>query len=162
MKRIGCLLLSWVFIFASFTIHTIAETINSTRNIDTIVQYYDDGSYLTVSAPQLTLLKSVRSTLTTIEAEQFAKFTNSSGELEWEYTLTATFSYVYGSSVTCTDASYDYSIYDTSWKFSNGSASHSGATAYGYGTFKNKVLFITTKTINVDLSITCDVYGNLS
>ncbi len=126
------------------------------------VIYYDDGSYMTIYAPIFTVSEATRSSTKTITATMPATYSDSSGALEWEYTLTATFSYVYGVSATCTNADYSYTIYNDLWKFSDGSTSRSGATAYGYGTFKNKFLFITTKTVEIDLSMTCDVYGNLS
>ncbi|MBO5969095.1 MAG: hypothetical protein J6S14_11435 [Clostridia bacterium] len=162
MKKISCILLAFVFVMTLFVAPINAETINEKQSFESTVIEYEDGSYLTIFVPEFTMVNSMRSTATTILAEQPARFTNSSGEIEWEYTLTATFSYVYGSSATCTNASYDYTIYENSWEFSNGSSSRSGATAYGYGTFKNKFLFVTTKTINVDLSMTCDIYGNVS
>lgn len=117
---------------------------------------------MTISAPIIAVSNFSRATLTTIEANRYVEYTNSSGENEWKYTLTATFSYIYGSAVVCTDSDYDYTIYDDSWNFSDGSTTRSGGTAYGYGTFKNKFLFVTTQTVEIDLSITCDVYGNLS
>ena len=53
-------------------------------------------------------------------------------------------------------------IYDSSWTFSNGSATRSGNTAYGKGHYTKKVLFITTKNYDVDISVSCDKYGNIS
>ena len=101
-------------------------------------------------------------TTKTITGDKISTFTNASGELEWKYTLSATFSYVAGSSVNCTSASYDEEIYHTQWSFSNGAATKSGDTAIGTGKFTCKILFITVKTSNVNLSIVCDTYGNLA
>jgi hypothetical protein len=158
-KLIGLILsLSIVCSLLIFPANASSE-LSITDSAPTIITF-EDGSYLTISPIQS--YESNSRAITTKNAYQLYTFTNTSGELEWEFVLNATFNYVYGTSVTCTAASYDYTIYANSWKFSDGSASYSGATAHGYGTFKNKVLFITTKTINAELEITCDVYGNLS
>lgn len=162
MKRISCLLLSLIFITALFAIPANAEEIADTGDIVGSVHTFEDGSYIIIGVPKISLVPLMRSNSLSLSAEIPASFINASNEIEWEYTLTATFSYVYGVSATCTNADYSYTIYDDSWKFSDGSTSRSGATAYGYGTFKNKFLFITTKTVEIDLSMTCDVYGNLS
>ena len=94
--------------------------------------------------------------------EKYATFEDSAGKVEWEYTLSAAFSYVSGSSSTCTSASYSKNIYDSSWSFSDGSATKSGNVATGKGKFVCKILFIPYKTYTIDLSITCDIYGKLS
>lgn len=160
MKKSICLFLTIIIclicvIPANATVQTF-EAVNS----ETVIMY-EDGSYLIIS-PIYCIENNSRATSNTKNAYQTYTYSNSSGEILWQFVLNATFSYVYGTSVTCTDASYDYTINETSWDFSDGSTSVSGATAHGYGTFKNKFLFITTKTVNAELAITCDVYGNLS
>ena len=162
MKRISCLLLTLIFIASLLAAPANAEEIADNRDIVGSLQTFEDGSYIIIGVPKISIIPMARSNSVSFSAEMPARFINSSNEIEWEYFLTATFSYVYGVSATCTNASYSYTIYDDSWKFSDGSTSRSGATAYGYGTFKNKFLFVTTKTVEIDLSMTCDVYGNLS
>ena len=159
MKRIICLSLSFLL---SFIMIVPAYAADDQNNFTDNVIYFDDGSYLTVHTPVITASNNPRSTSNTITATRPITYTNRNGEIEWEYNLVATFSYVYGSSVTCTNATYNYTINKNSWHFSNGSTSRSGGTAYGYGTFKDKVLFITTQTVNIDTYLTCDIYGNLS
>lgn len=82
--------------------------------------------------------------------------------VEWEYILSAEFNVVEGVSSTCTNVSYAQNIYKSVWSFSDGGTSKSGNTAYGYGTFKRKALFITLEKQIIDLAFTCDLYGNLS
>lgn len=160
MKKILSLFLAIVICGICIVPANAESEMLHTDNSGTVV-VYEDGSSLTISPIQYIEINS-RATASTQDAYRTYTYKNSSDEIEWEFILNATFSYVYGSSVTCTDTSYDYTIYKDSWKFSDGSTSSSGGTAYGYGTFKNKFLLITTKTINVEAEITCDVYGNLS
>lgn len=129
----------------------------------TTVIYYDDGSSLTISPIYGVQEKSMaRAGEQTVSGGRDVTFADPNGTLEWKYTLSATFSYVSGVSSTCTSASYTKTIYDNDWSFSNGSATKSGNTAYGKGHFTKKVLFITIKNYDIDISISCDKYGKLS
>ena len=133
-------------------------------NIDgyTIVTF-DDGSVLKISPIIWSEENFVAySTEKTISGHKTASFTDSSGNLEWQYTLYATFSYIEGVSATCTNTYYTHNIYASGWSFSDGAATTSGNVAQGLGIFVKKFLFITTKTYNIDISITCDIYGNVT
>lgn len=161
MKKAISIILSVILICSLSILPMNAESIFQEAFNDATVIMFEDGSYLTIT-PIQSYVSNSRATSTTKNAYRTYTFNNASNEVQWEFVLNATFSYVYGTSVTCTNATYNYTIYEDSWEFSNGSASRSGATAHGYGTFKNKFLFVTTKTVNAELAITCDVYGNLS
>ena len=127
------------------------------------ITYYDDGSYLVISSVSVTESSTVaRASAQNKIGTREAKFVDSDGNVEWKYTLAASFTYTYGSSVSCIWASYDNNIYDDAWTFSNGSSSRSGNIGYGKGHYTKKVLFITVKNYDIDLSISCDKYGNLS
>lgn len=165
-KRILSLLFTVLFIF------TVAPSVFATNDIawnaqtDTEVVYLDNGSYLTIT---LISQNSSPLSLTSSSSTSFVKTgskvvdcRDKNGDLEWQYTLYSEFSVVEGTSATCTSATYTQTIYRDDWSFSNGNATKSGNTAYGVGTFKRKVLFITVDTVNIDISISCDVYGNLS
>lgn len=130
----------------------------------TTTVYYEDGSILTISAVyNVAENESIsRATSETTSGSRDAYFTDGNGDLEWKYTLSASFSYVPGVSSSCTSASYSNSTYDSSWSFSEGSATKSGSTAYGKGKYVKQILFVTVNTYNIDLSISCDVNGNLS
>ncbi|MGM9681333.1 MAG: hypothetical protein ACI3XR_07500 [Eubacteriales bacterium] len=118
------------------------------------VIYYEDGSKLTVSPARIVETQSsARATSKTVSSGRDATFTDSDGTLQWKYTLTATFSYVEGVSSTCTNASYTQTIYDSSWTFSDGSATKSGNVATGSGKYVKKILFITVNTYNIDIHL---------
>ncbi len=84
------------------------------------------------------------------------------GKLIWKYVLTGEYTVVDGVSSVCTNAYYTYTINDSKWSINDPSTSYSDNVAYGYCVFKKKVLFITTNTITVDISLTCDVNGVIS
>lgn len=126
------------------------------------VIYFDDGSYLQISAVRTVETQSnTRATLTTV-GEKDMTFVNGDGEVEWTYTLTGYFTYTPGLTSACVDAAYTSDIYDSAWSFSNGSAVTSGNTAYGYGSYVKKILFVTIDQYDINISISCDTYGNLS
>ena len=124
------------------------------------VVYFDDGSTLTYS-PVKVIEEQVSPyvTVQTKNAYKEAKFTNTNGTVEWVYTLTASFTYVEGLSCKCTSATYTKTIYDNNWTFSNGSATFNDRTAYGKGHFTKKLLGITVKNYDIDITIKCDTYG---
>ncbi len=170
MKKIIICLLLVSIVFSTLSFCTFADEDQNTNAVQTVkasdgstITYFDDGSFLTVS-PVREIGSSVATYATdkTASGSKDVTFTDANGNLDWTYTLTATFSYVYGVSSTCTSASYTKEIYDNDWSFSDGSATKSGNVATGKGKFVCKVLFITFKTYNIDISITCDIYGNLS
>ena len=121
---------------------------------------YTNGS-CTVITPVTDADSDVDPQRGTITRSKSAYHYESNGSLAWGFTLTATFSYN-GSSASCTQASYSKSINNSSWSFSNGSATRSGHTATGRGAFTKKILGITIQTIPVTLTLTCDPNGNVS
>ncbi len=124
---------------------------------------YEDGTSLTITAPRIIATMSTPSkSLQTITAQIDTTFADSNGETEWIYTLTCTFSYEYGVSSVCTNASYTQTIYKGNWTFSNGATSISGNRGNGTGLFEKKFLFITVQSINVQLTLACDIYGNVT
>lgn len=135
------------------------EVVHSDDGTTTV--YFTDGSRLYISAVEKnSALYETAST--TPEYHRTASYTSSDGVLQWEYTLYGTFSYVYGKSSTCIDASYTQTIYESDWTFSDGAAIKSGNTAIGNGNFKLKFFFVTVQTYEIDISLTCDVYGNVT
>ena len=127
------------------------------------ITYFTDGSSITVSPVRDAVEANlVRATTQTLNKSKDVTYKDSDGNIEWKYTLSATFTYEYGVSATCTKASYTKTINDSAWSFSDGSATKSGNVATGKGTFKYKVLFITTQTRNINITLTCDKYGNVT
>ena len=165
-KRIFSILLTFLLVFALTPSIFAANSIALDNKNTTEIMYLDNGSYITitlitkdVSTLSLALTNSTTFTKT---GNKVVSCHDKKGNLEWEYTLFAEFSVVDGVSATCTSATYVQNIYANDWSFSNGNATKSGNTAYGIGIFKRKVLFVTVDTVNIDISISCDVYGNLS
>ena len=165
-KRIFSILLTFLLVFTLTPSVFAANDIELDDKNTTEIVYLDNGCYIIT-----TLITQDISTLSLVSTNSntFTKTGNKvvachdkDGNLEWEYTLFAEFEVVEGVTATCTSATYTQTIYASDWSFSNGNATKSGNTAYGVGTFKRKVLFITVDTANIDISISCDVYGNLS
>lgn len=165
-KRIFSILLAFLLVFTLTPSAFAACDIEFVHKNKTEIVYLNNGSYITI-----TLIAKDISTLslTSTDSATFTKAGNKvvtcrdkKGNLEWEYTLFAEFSVVENVSATCTSATYSQTIYASDWSFSNGNATKAGNTAYGVGTFKRKVLFVTVDTANIDISISCDVNGNLS
>ena len=124
---------------------------------------FEDGSSLTISAPQCISSSFDHSkSLQTKTVQIESTLSNPSGEIEWRYTLTCVFSYEYGVSSACTNAYYNQTIYQGNWTFSNGATAISGNRGTGTGHYEKKVLFITIRSIDVSLSLACDVYGNVT
>ena len=123
--------------------------------------YFEDGSYLEISEVRIVDTNMSRAAQTITGAKDMT-YTNEDGEVEWKYTLTASFTYDPGVSSTCTSATYSNTIYDNNWSFSNGYASRGGNAAHGSGLYIKKVLLIKVKEVEVSINITCDTYGNLS
>lgn len=165
MKKIFIILLTVMLLCNTVCVNAMALEPSYTYELGsdgTEIYTYADGSRLIITTEEVQSTSSARASATTVTKTKTAKYENSDGTVAWEYTLTATFSYVAGVSSTCTNASYTYTINDDSWHFSDGAATKSGNTANGVGTFKKKVLFVTTQTHNVDLTLTCDINGNVS
>ncbi len=165
-KRILSIFLAVLFVFAlTPSVFATDNAVSNTSNSTTIT-YLDDGSYIVVTLITDDIsslsLNSTQSKSFNKVGNKFATCYDKNNNLEWKYTLSAEFEVVEGVSATCTSATYSQTIYANDWSFSNGNATKSGNTAYGVGTFKRKVLFVTVDTANIDISISCDVYGNLS
>lgn len=167
MKRIISTLLVISLIIClsitTFAKENISILGTETASIEIIRQ--DDGGYIVIELVTVnnnSAFSTLSTTYTRTGSKTFTKY-DSDDDLEWQYTLTGTFSVVSGVSATCTNATYTTNIEASKWSFSNGSATRSGNTAYGVGTFKYKLLgFIVTDTVDIDISITCNEYGTLS
>lgn len=122
---------------------------------------FSDGSKLSISAVKTT--DAPFSTCVTAHRySREATYSDAGGDLQWKYVLTGDFTYEYGKSSACINAYYTQEMYNSSWSFSDGEAIKSGNMAIGKGVYKLKMLFITVKTFNIDISLTCDVYGNVT
>lgn len=139
------------------------ELLDDFTLISSETKYFEDGSYIvyeTLEQKNDVLLFS--SSYTKTGTRNVTKY-DSNNKVQWIYTLSAEYWIEEGISVSCTKADYSTTINNSSWSFSNGSASYSGNTAYGKGKFTYKVLWLfPTQNVNIDIDLSCDSYGNLS
>ena len=164
MRKLLVLLMSIVLsITIALPAYSSAESVTSdvitVSNYTELIQT-DDGGYISV-----TLVSNDGQTRAsdTKQGSKYVTRRDSDGNIVWEYTLSASFSYVYGESSVCTDVTYSVENNSSIWFFSNGSTAKSENEAYGYGKFERKLVgLIVLETVNIDISITCDIYGNLS
>lgn len=128
--------------------------------VSTTTEVYDDESYLVTEYYVLKESSKTRSNSYNITHTKTVTYYSASDKLLWTYRLYGTFAIVEGVSCVATSSSYEYTLESSAWHFSNGSSYCSGNQVFGLGTFKHKLLGITTKTMDVDIHIECDTYGN--
>lgn len=162
MKKILAIIFTTILLISA-TIPAVyadidANTLSSNYETTSITEYYEDGSYTITTIKQSA---TGRSTTYTKVGEKIVDLYNSDDELQWTYKLIGTFYVNEGVSVVCTESTYSSAIYEKSWSLTAHDNSYSNNIAYGTATYKKKVLFITTNTHNIDVSIGCDVYGNV-
>lgn len=139
-----------------------AESSNNGDLAYSNTELYEDGSYLVIKIYSETQSNLARSESYTKTHTKEITYYTASDQLVWEYKLYAHFTVVEGESCQAHRASYSENIHRPAWSFSDGSASFRGNIVYGTGTFKHKLLGITTKTMEIDTQIICDEYGNIS
>ena len=128
----------------------------------TTTEYLEDGSYIVKELYIVESNYNARSTEYTKEHHLAVIQYSASDKVLWTYDLYGTFTIVEGVSCVATASSYETTINNSTWHFSNGSSRCVDCYVYGAGTFKHKILGITTKTINIDVRIECDEYGNIT
>ena len=153
MKRLLSFGLAVLVMLSAFSFVSFAadETIMS-------VESFSDGSYGITSTKTVFALFAAKGTVTKTKTY---KFYDTSNNLDWTASITATFSYN-GTTASCTDVSKSTTIYDSAWKCTSSSCSKSGATATGNFTFKRYVLLVPVQTVNKTLTLTCDPNGNVT
>ena len=128
--------------------------------VSTTTEVYDDGSYLVTEYYVDKENPKTRSNEYSVTHTKSSNYYSASNKLLWTFRLYGTFSIVEGVSCVATSSSYDDIIENSAWHFSNGNSYCSGNQVFGSGTFKHKLLGITTKTIETNIHIECDTYGN--
>ncbi len=150
---------SFVFLLTLIICITVPLSVfaQSTVKTDTQIQYFDDGSYIVTETTQnIAPFSSGTNSLT-----RTSVYFNSDDEALWTVSLTGRFTYT-GSSATCTSATTSYKIYDNAWKVTEATPSKSGRTASAYFVVKKYWIGIITKTVPVQIVLTCDNNGNIS
>lgn len=151
MKRIVCLILVFILTVTVFPVNCFAI-----GTAETIVSYYEDGSYLVETIEIVQTRASGTKT-----GSKTQTYYGSAGDAEWQVVLTGTFTYT-GSNATCTASSVSVTIYDSDWYTVSKSANKSGNTATASVTMGYKLLGITTRKVSANPVLTCDANGNLS
>ena len=151
MKRTIIFILLAALVISVFPMNCFA-----TETEESIVTYFDDGSYIVET------IRVVQSRASgTVSGSKEKTYYNDAGVAGWKAVLTGTFTYT-GSSATCTAANCNVTIYDSNWYVVSKSASKSGNTAYGNVTMGKKLLGVTVSEVPASLSLKCDGNGNLS
>ena len=128
--------------------------------VSTTTEVYDDGSYLVTEYYVDKENSKTRSNEYSVTHTKSSNYYSASNKLLWTFRLYGTFSIVEGVSCVATSSSYDDIIENSAWHFTGGSSYCSGNQVFATGTFKHKLLGITTKTIETNIHIECDTYGN--
>lgn len=106
-------------------------------------------------------LYSTTSTTKTKTGSKTVYYKDANNKTLWYVKVTATFSYNNKTS-TCTSASVTAASYNSYWKVSNKSSSHSGNHGTASATGKKYLAGIVISTINKSVTLTCSKDGALS
>ena len=127
--------------------------------ISETVKYLEDGSSIITSVYEEVI--QTRSNLYTKAGSKIDRYVNTDGEVVWSLTVHGEFRVIEGASVTCTSASCSTAIYNDAWRCTRKSAAPSGSQAVANGVFEKTLLGIVISTENVNVTLSCDPYGNL-
>ena len=127
--------------------------------ISETVKYLEDGSSIITSVYEEVV--QTRSNLYTKAGSKIDRYVNTDGEVVWSLTVHGEFRVIEGASVTCTSASCSTAIYNDAWRCTRKSAAPSGSQAVANGVFEKTLLGIVISTENVNVTLSCDPYGNL-
>lgn len=160
MKKIISLVLSTILLFSVINTTAFAISPSSETEVTENIIQYEDGYYAVIEYDEVKAV-STMSTVEYVTHTATYSLRDSSSTLILTFTLTAKFKVNKGISVTCTSATYSSNVYVSGWSIVSPSASYSGATATATATAKKKVLGITTKSVPISVSLTCDKNGNI-
>lgn len=177
MKRIISILLALTL----FTVQ-LMPFVNAYDTAQT--EHFDDGSYTVIGFNEHIEHDENESTLSFIdrlinaikkiinfilgksdnkatEAEKYIHYYDKNGVRLWSVYLKGTFTYN-GKSVSCTDASARYDIYDNDWKMIYCNCEKNKAAAKADFEFRQYKLGVPLKVIEKTISLTCDENGKIS
>ena len=162
MRKLICVLLV-VLICRGAACGVWADDSSSVNNLELVsetVEYYEDGSMLVISVFEKMMLS--RSNLYNRVGRKVYEYHNANGTILWTFAVTGEFRVLEGASVTCISASCSTEIFDEAWACTRRYAETSGSWAIAHGEFTQTLLGIVIDRDTVQVSLTCDVYGNLS
>lgn len=167
MKKIISILLVAVFAF-SINVSAYNEELDVASLNDGVYEYFDDGSYLVTTFESVESQYNMNAKATgdyTVTGKKSATYYNSDDEVLWQVTVTGVFLIVpsdVNRSGYCQSSKLTYVINSSTWHISNIVEQEITNNACVSCTMKRKFLGITTNTVDVDLHIVCDAYGNMS
>ena len=162
MKKLFIILLFVLlpFCFYSKVSFNALEVSNDLILVSENIEYFNDGSYIITKVHESLPVLNRDGTYTKAGSNEQTYYDGDT--LSWKYTLTGYFTINPGVSCVCYNSTYSTDIYSNYWSFHDPYNYYSANTAYGEGTFKKRILFITISTIDINLSVSCDAYGNIS
>lgn len=125
------------------------------------IVYLEDGSYMVVVLKTEDGGQSNARATETVVATRTYSYYNSSDELLWEASLTASFAFNGFTSV-CGLSSVSATSYHSSWYKISATASHVGHTATANVTMGYKLLGIKLNEMDCTITISCDANGNIT
>lgn len=161
MKKLLFLIIAFVscFILAGAKQVSAASEQDPTL-VSTTTEVLEDGSYIVTEVYGSKTNENSRSNLYNTAGEKVVTKYSALNAVMWTYTLTAEFVVNEGVDVICSNAGYSYNIKDITWEFYDGEAMWRDNIARGVGTFECTILFIQAQVVNIDITLSCDVYGN--
>lgn len=178
------------FLICSLLIFTAVYPVVWARASQNETEYFEDGSYLTVTYirpagddsegdwEHIDAAESVPSPLTriirwlkdiisrlfakqeTIVKTKYCNYFDSDGKLIWTVMLKASFIYNHRKAV-CVSSEITYEIKDADWKMLSYSSEEEGSTATGDFSIRQYKLGVPLKIIERTLTLTCDKEGNV-
>ena len=123
------------------------------------VEYLEDGSSIITSVYEE--LMTTRRNLYDKAGSKVYRYRNADGEVLWTLTVSGEFRVIEGVSVTCTSARSSVEIFDSEWTCVSRYASASGNQAIAHGEFQRKLLGGVISARDIDVTLSCDHFGNL-
>ena len=128
--------------------------------IDESVEYLEDGAMLITSVYEEEI--SSRSIFYNKSGRKVRTYVDNNGDVVWTFTVYGEFRILEGASVTCISASCSSEIFHEAWVCTRKTATPSGSWAIANGEFTKSLLGIVVDRESVQVTLTSDVYGNLS
>ena len=165
MKRLISLLCSMLLVLSCFTYAPCVRAVEEESFVAQVlisktVEYLEDGSIITTSVYENVVPS--RSNLYNKSGTKERVYTDANGNIVWSLTVHGEFRVIEGASVTCTSARSNVEIFDSEWTCVSQYASPSGNKAIAHGEFQRKLLGGVISARDVDVTLSCDHFGNLS
>lgn len=129
--------------------------------VSTEIEYLEDGTYLVKEQYSIQENSKARSNFRVVTHRTVVTQYSAADTVLWIFELIGDWFVEDGVSVQASASVINSTVNDRSWHFSLGNQTYYDNIVHGDGVYKHKLLGITTKTVNLDINMECDVYGNL-